>query len=326
MKSLKANLVRRLAAVVIATGVAGLGASAQTRRITRPIDSTQRFTLPDHIHPRARAEYDQGRVSPSFVLSHITIGLALSDAQKADLDQLLRAQQDPSSAEYHHWLKPEEYAQRFGASDADLAKITAWLQSEGLTVTGVARGHNWISVDGTAAQVERAFQTEIHRYVVGGETHFANATSLSLPVALQGVIGNIHGLSDFRMKPAKRTPKDQSLLNLQSPDYTSSRGNHYLAPNDFATIYNLNPVYAAGIDGSGQKLVIAGQTQINLSDIEQFRSSYNLPANDPQVVLVPNTRDPGISSSDLPEADLDLEWSGRQRGTQASYMCTARTL
>jgi uncharacterized protein (TIGR03437 family) len=93
--------------------------------------------------------------------------------------------------------------------------------------------------------------------------------------------------------------------------YTTPRsGAHQIVPDDLATIYDIKPVYAAGIDGTGQKLVIAGQTRINLSDIEQFRSSYGLPANDPQTLLVPNTKDPGISSSDLAEADLDLEWSG----------------
>jgi len=95
-----------------------------------------------------------------------------------------------------------------------------------------------------------------------------------------------------------------------NPDFNSSRGNHYLAPDDLATIYNMSSLYQAGINGSGQSLVIAGQTQINLSDIQQFRTTYNLPALDPQLILVPGSKDPGISTDDLPEADLDIEWSG----------------
>jgi len=127
-----------------------------------------------------------------------------------------------------------------------------------------------------------------------------NATNPSVPAALAGVIVAIRGLNDFRLKPSARA----------SPRNTSAKGNHYLAPDDLATIYNIKPLYAAGIDGSGQRLVIAGQTQIDLSDLAQFRSSYNLPASDPEVVLVPNSRDPGISATDLSEADMDLEWSG----------------
>ena len=303
MKSLKQHRGWQLAALIVTACVATVHAYAQANRITAPVDNTKRFTLAGHISPRARAEDDQGRVAPSLVLTHITLALAPSAQQQADLTSLLAAQQNPASADYHHWLTPEQYAARFGASDADLGQIQSWLQAQGLTVTGVARGHNWVSVDGTAARVEQAFQTEIHQYVVNGETHFANATEPSLPAAFSGVIRGIRGLNDFRMKPAMR-----ALREL--PNYTASRGVHYIAPNDFSLIYDVNPLYAAGIDGTGQKLVIAGQTEINLSDINTFRSSYGLAPNDPQLVLVPNSKNPGISSTDLPEADLDLELSG----------------
>ena len=83
-----------------------------------------------------------------------------------------------------------------------------------------------------------------------------------------------------------------------------------MAPDDFATIYDVTPLYTAGIDGTGQKLVIVGQTDINVSDIDAFRSKFNLPPINLQQILVPKQADPGISEGDLPEADLDLEWSG----------------
>jgi len=201
-------------------------------------------------------------------------------------------------------------------SDDDLNKIAAWAQGQGLTVAAVARGRNWISVSGAAAQIEQAFQTELHHYLADGETHFANATEPSVPTAMAGIVRAIRGLNDFRAKPAKRIPHG-SL----APDYNSSRGSNYLAPNDLATIYNMAPLYAAGIDGSGQSLVIAGQTGINLSDIQQFRSYFSLPANDPQVMLVPGSPDPGINKSDLSEADLDLEWSGSGGAKRFDPLC-----
>ena len=83
-----------------------------------------------------------------------------------------------------------------------------------------------------------------------------------------------------------------------------------MAPDDFATIYDVTPLYTAGIDGAGQKLVVAGQTDIEVSDIQAFRSKFNLPAINLQQILVPGQADPGVSQDDLPEADLDLEWSG----------------
>ena len=123
------------------------------------------------------------------------------------------------------------------------------------------------------------------------------------PAGLDAVVSAIHGLNDFHLKSPKR-------IVAKQPNYTSTRGNHYLAPDDVATIYNIKSLYSAGIDGTGQKLVIVGQTRIRLADIQTFRANFNLPANDPQVILVPNTRDPGIVTDDLGEADLDLELAG----------------
>jgi len=289
----------------IAILILAAAAAAQPSRIERAIDSRQRHTLAGHLHPQARVEDDQGRVLPSRQLSYVTLALAQSESQQAELDQLLADQQTPGSPSYHRWLSPEDFAQRFGVSEDDLNKIRAWLEGQGLTIAGVARGRNWIAVNGTAAQIESALQTEIHAYLVNGQTHFANATEPSVPAAFAGVVRSIRGLNDFRAKPAKR------LSRNPVPDYTSSTsGRHYLAPDDLSTIYNMASLYKAGIDGSGQSLVIAGQTQIALSDIQLFRSSYNLPAIDPQILLVPNAKDPGIVKNDLPEADLDIEWAG----------------
>src|SRR5579862_9122919 len=277
--------------------------SAQAQRITGAIDNQQRIAIRGHLHPKALAGTDQGRVSPSLQLHHVTLNFSETPAQKADLEQFLKAQQTPGSPVYHHWLTPEQYADRFGVSQADIDKISGWLQSHGLTVSSVARGRNWIAFSGSAAQVEQAFQIEIHHYLYNGETHFANSSEPSVPAAFDSIIQAIHGLNDFRMKPHLKS-------RASKPDFTDSQGNHFIAPNDLAVLYDLNPVYSAGLDGSGQTLVIAGQTDINLADIELFRNKFNLPANDPKPMLVPGSHDPGTVDGDLSEADLDLEWSG----------------
>ncbi len=275
-------------------------ASAQPARIPR-IDRAQRFTLTGNVHPRAIPQDDQGRVEPSLELSYVTLSFAQSDAQKADLARFLVDQQTPGSPNYHRWLTPEQFADRFGLAQSDLDKIQNWVQSEGLNVVSVARGRTWLAVSGSAAQIESAFRTELHHYMVSGERHFANSTEPSIPAALSGVVRSIRGLNDFRPKARGRTLK---------PDFTSTTSRHYLAPNDLATIYNINPLYNAGIDGAGQTIAVAGQTQVDLSDIQQFRTRFALAPNDPTVMLVPGSRDPGVVSDDLGEADLDIEWSG----------------
>jgi subtilase family serine protease len=102
-----------------------------------------------------------------------------------------------------------------------------------------------------------------------------------------------------------------SRVKTRKTDFTSSlTGNHFLVPDDIATIYDIRNLYNTGIDGTGQKIAVMGQTDILLSDIAAFRSNSGLPVNEPTVILVPGSGDPGVSDNDLPEADLDLEWSG----------------
>ncbi|HTA45594.1 MAG TPA: protease pro-enzyme activation domain-containing protein, partial [Bryobacteraceae bacterium] len=280
-------------------------ATAQQSRVRGGINDQERVRLSGHVHPRAIAANDQGRAAPSLKLSYVTLEFNQSASQKAELAQLLADQQNSNSPNYHHWLTPEQYADRFGVSPSDLNAITAWLQAQGLTVVNTARGRDWIAVSGSAAQIENAFQTEIHQYVVNGESHFANATEPSVPAAIAPMVMSIGGLHNFRMKPLKAKPRYNS---------SSLCGGNCLAPDDLATIYDIKSLYGKGIDGTGQTIVVAGQTGIVLSDITQFRSNYGLPPINLTTTLVPGSPDPGIlnSSSDdeLAEADLDLEWSG----------------
>ncbi|HEY3840906.1 MAG TPA: protease pro-enzyme activation domain-containing protein, partial [Bryobacteraceae bacterium] len=288
--------------ILLLTVLSMTGFAAPPNRILVKPDNTHRIYLNGNVHPKARAEYDQGRVSPSLQLNHVTLHFKLSAAQQTDLEQLLKDQQDPSSPSYHQWLTPEQFGARFGVSDADLASTTAWLQSQGLTVTGTARAKNHITFDGPASSIENAFGTELHTYLVDGEKHFANASEPSIPAALQPVVGGIHGLNNFRLKA-------HLSMREVTPSDTTASGHHYIAPDDFAAIYDLQPLYAAGFNGAGQKLVIVGQTALQLTDLQQFRAAYNLPGGDPTVVAVPNAGTQGVNKNDLQEADLDLEWS-----------------
>ncbi len=308
-KSLSSGFATRSALVIGALGLLSLAAEAQPSRISKAVDNQERFVLRGNVHPKARPEDDQGRVAPSFSLSYVTLVLAQSDRQRADLAQLLLDQQNPNSPNYHRWLTPEQYADRFGVSTDDLTKMTAWLESQGLTIASVARARNWIAVDGDASRIESAFQTEIHEYLTDGQKHFAAAQEPSVPAAFAGVILRIRGLNDFRMK-AKRILRNPAAHPSLTPHYTASDGENFLTPDDVAKIYDISPLYTAGFTGKGQSMVIVGQTRVNLSDIEQFRSSYGLSVNDPQPVLVANSPDPGVKSDDLDEADLDLELSG----------------
>jgi len=277
-------------------------APAQTRnRITQRIADTEPVVV-SMPHPLARAAFDQGRVEGSMNINHAAIVFKLAPAQQADLDKLLAEQQDPHSANYRQWLTPEQYAARFGMSDSDLAQVTSWLKSQGLTVDGFSRARTRVFFSGTAAQVESVFHTELHRYLVNGQVGLANATEISVPQAISAMVLGVRGLENFRPLPRARVAR---------PNFTSHQsGNHFIAPGDFATIYNV----PAALDGTGQKIAIVGQTDINFSDIDAFRTAAGLPARTTgasanfQKVLIPSGGS-GFSDGDEVEANLDLEWS-----------------
>jgi len=259
-----------------------------------------------NLHRLARAEFDRGPVEDSLPMENVTLMLRSTPAQQAALEELLREQQDPSSANYQQWLSPEEFADRFGLPTAEFNQIAEWLRSQGFTISDTARSRLWINFTGTARQLNATFRTRMHAYEVDGTLHYANSAEPVVPEALRNVVLGFHHLNNFRVK-------SRLHRNKVNPDFTSSiSGFHFITPDDFATIYDLRPLYNAGIDGTGQTLAVAGQTDILVTDIRAFRTAAGLPANDPQVVLVPGTTDPGlqIDTGDLDEADLDLEWAG----------------
>ncbi|MGA8216744.1 MAG: protease pro-enzyme activation domain-containing protein [Candidatus Sulfotelmatobacter sp.] len=273
-------------------------------RITSFIDDEQTVTLRGNVHPLALAQYDAGVVAPDFPMEHMLLSLLPDSTQQDALNQLLDAQHNPESPYYHQWLTPEQYGERFGISDADTAQIVAWLQEQGMEVEEVTAGRRAIVFSGTAAQVPAAFHTSIHTYKIGDEVHHANAKDPEIPAALVQVVGGVVSLHDFHSEPMHGPVRKLS----PSPDFTSG-GSYYLAPADFATIYDLVPLYQQSINGTGESVAIVARSNIKLADVRQFRTFFGLPANDPQIIV--NGTDPGIwSSGEETEADLDVEWSG----------------
>jgi subtilase family serine protease len=187
------NLVRDL------IGIAVLGASACSLRAAQ-----DRVVLPGNTSPQAQPQFDRGPVPPSQVIQGIRLIARLAPARQAELNRFTAAQQDPASPDYHRWLTPQQYAQRFGWSAEDLARLRMWLESQGFKMIEVAPSRNAITFSGTAAQVQSAFDVALHRYAIGGETHFANSSDPSVPAALARLIQSIQGLNDFRLRPEAR--------------------------------------------------------------------------------------------------------------------------
>jgi subtilase family serine protease len=243
-----------------------------------------------------------------------------SPAQEKRLQKDLEDIQSPTSGRYHAWLTPTEFGARYGARPADVARASAWLEAQGLQVLGASPSKTSLSFAGTIGQVEHAFRTEVHRYDVAGQRHFALSRAPSVPASLGEVVAGLHGVHDFRPRPP-RPP---------GPRADSAEG-YALGPADFAEIYDVNPLYANGITGKGQSLAVVGESFYNHDNITAFRAAFNLDANpaSPNVpidVLVPNT---GLSqvldSGDVSESTLDMEWSGGiAKDAQVYFVYTRR--
>ncbi|MGH9513335.1 MAG: Ig-like domain repeat protein [Terriglobales bacterium] len=307
--------------LVVLLALAGLPRAAAQNAKSIParigiIDESSLAVLKGNHHPWANPSNDHGPVAPDLPMQRMLLVFKRDPAEEPALAELLEEQQDKSSPNYHQWLSPEQFGERFGASPSDLQTAAAWLASHGLEVNRISRGGSTIEFSGSAGQVEQTFHSAIHRYVVKGETHFANAADPQIPSALASVVAGVDTLHNFQKPSPIRPLGSASRIGNTStwqPNFTFNSLDtpfHYLAPGDFAKIYNTSPLYQAGIDGSGQSIAIAGRNNINLSDIEIFRIAFGLPANNPQIIL--DGPDPGnsLGGSDETEADLDVEWSG----------------
>jgi subtilase family serine protease len=287
-------------ALLIASLFSSVTHAATQDRVPREIDGGQRVALKGNVHGLAQPQSDLGRADAAKMLHGVRLVFRPSTAQQQDLDNLLAQQQNRSSPNYHKWLTPAQFADRFGMTAADIQRVSAWLQSQGFAVTEVSNSRNEISFDGTVSQVEVTFQTEIHNYLVNGEIHFANATNPSVPAALAGSVRSIGHLHDF-------APKPRAMARPHLTSYIS--GNHFITPSDLATIYNVVPIYSAGSDGTGQKIAVIGQSSVSTADLNNFRSAAGLPASTVQMTVLPATTSTRCAG-DEGESDLDIEWAG----------------
>jgi pseudomonalisin len=278
------------------------GMLSSTALAQRSINEADRVIKHGNVHPLARAEFDRGSADLNLPMENMILSLSPRASAKADMDALLADLQDPKSPNFHKFLTPQEFGLRFGPSDQDVADAASWLKSHGFRIVQIANSKLWIDFTGNVQQVERAFQTNIRQFEVNGQIHYANATDPSIPRALDGLVEGVVSLHDFPLK------HDANLRQLAANANLNGGGNG-LAPGDFATIYNLTPLYNAGIDGTGQTIAVVGRTDIVLGDVQFFRSNFLLPAKDP--VFIHNLNPPGdLHGTEEGEADLDVEWSG----------------
>ncbi len=336
------QFVWRVPLLLVFAAIWSAGISAQTTQrrplITQPVEESKRTILRGNTYPLARPQFDRGAAPASLPMNRMLLVLRRPPELETALDALLDQQQDKSSPNYHAWLTPEQFGQQFGPADADIQAISSWLQLQGFQIAKVSNGRTVIEFSGTAVQVQSAFHTEIHKYTVDGADHWANATDPQIPTALVPAVAGVLTLHNFPRHPMHRVTgvlsksKSTGQSRPVSPLFTFSgqctqSGNCFgLGPYDFATIYNVLPLWTAtpAIDGTGQSIAIVGETTIDLQDIRAFRNLFGLPPNDPQIIF--DGPPPNTLEDEEVESDLDVQWSGAvARGATIQFVTAAST-
>ncbi len=184
------------------------------------------------------------------------------------------------------------------------SRVAAWLEQKGLTIDEIGQGRGWINVSGPVSRVESAFGTRIHTFSNAEGERPVRVDSLTMPREISGLVAGLASLGS-----ASRRPMSHRTSAARSLAYGGGSADRALAPEDFATIYGVAPLHAAGVTAAGVTIAIAGRTEISVADVSAFRKLFGLPANDP--VLVRNGPSPGnLGGYEEFEADLDVEWSG----------------
>jgi len=285
--------------------------------IVQPLDETSRSVLKGNTHPLARQLFDRGAAPASLPMERMLLVLRRDPEQETTLRRLLDNQQDKASPSFHRWLTPEQYGRQFGPADNDLQTVIAWLESHGFQVAAT-KGRTVLEFSGTAGQVQQAFHTAIHSYVVNGEPHWANASDPSIPTALTPAVAGILTLHNFLKKPQSHLVTEPVAAQVRRgkrpqvtfPGQTGQAATNALGPQDYATIYG-SPAFSGGVTGSGITIGVVGRSNLfnDGSDVREFGSNLFNCCGFFQVVL--NGPDPGdLGSSEEAEATLDTTWPG----------------
>lgn len=289
---------RRAYLLAVLVALAATAATAAAPPAALRVAGPQRAVLRDQGVAWASAKNDRGAVSQALELGALQLSLKRSPERQAAFDAYLAQVQDPASSNYQRWLTPSEIGARFGASDADIARVSSWLLGHGLRVEAIANSRTRMRFAGSAAAVGAAFGTQLHWYqTADGRKRMAPAGEVAIASDMADIIGGVVGLSEVRFTPLAHRERHEAVFSGSGkPAMSNCQGTvcaHYVTPGDFAKIYGQERATAQGLDGRGQTIAVLGRARVNDADIQAFGQRTNVTMKTPIVVIPPDGSDPG---------------------------------
>ncbi len=251
----------------------------------------------------ANSAVDTGQLPVSEPLS-LTVRLRPTSAQLAALDQLLAAQTDATSPRFHHWLTTSQYAEQFGATPEQLATVTTYLQSHGLTVTSVSPSQTRLNVSGTAGQAQLAFATPLHRFSIGGTPYFANAAEPTLPPDVAALIAGISGLDNLPQPASARIGLGGAPIPATARLASASLAGS-TTPAETATPSDPLSIISAAVDANSSPILnltsSACSPDLSAADVEAWRAIFRQ-ASAQGITVLATSSCPVSSTSSFPSS------------------------
>ena len=332
-----ATALSSVPAMLLAQPSLGVSSTVEAARVTQTVSNNVVSVLGKTHLGFTQQVKPTKNLADTFVMKHLQLVLRPSAARTAALESLIAEQHNPKSAQFHKWITPTEYGNRFGVAQSDIDAVTSWLKSEGFTVNAVYPNKTQIDFTGTVGQIKQAFRTQEAYYPLGdNQKHIANGGDISVPSALKDVVAGVMGLNDMHAKPLVAKSKianfnkakgkfDIKLTAAQASEPKAQAisffgGTRGLVPNDLATMYGVLPLRANGIYGTGVTIAVVEDDSMQTGDWDNFRTQFNLPvsAYGGSLTLTNpagpagNCVDPAVAYGgvrDSGETLLDAEWS-----------------
>jgi hypothetical protein len=259
-----------------------------------PAQTVPRQFLRGHVPAAVAGLTPTGRLPTTNQLS-LTIGLPLRN--QAGLDELLRQLYDPGSTNFHKFLTPPEFAARFGPTEQDYQAVINFVEGNGLTVAGTHPNRVVLDVEGSASNIEQAFQITLrtYRHPTEARNFFAPSAEPSVPANLSVV--TVEGLSDYSLPK----PLLHKMDTLKSHPLGGSGPSGYYAGNDFRNAY----VPGTTLNGAGQSVGLLEFSSYYSADITSYENTIGLANPVPLKNVVIGRRAPSTANND--EVALDIE-------------------
>jgi subtilase family serine protease len=260
--------------------------------------SAQRQMLKSTRVPAVSSLLSPGRM-PSAQRLDLIVGLPLRN--RDGLTNLLQELYDPLSTNFHRYLTPKEFTQKFGPTDQDYQELTRFMLSNHFKITGIDEGRTMLNINGSVADVERVFGVKLLLYQHPAENRLFYAPDNVPSIEIQTPVLDVIGLDNFviphanlrMMKPRPGRPKSGS-----------GPSNTYLG-GDFRTAY----APGSSLTGNGQTVGLLQLDGYYAADISAYETLAGI-TNGPPIsnVLVDGvTGAPSTNANAVAEVSLDIE-------------------